>query len=358
MDALFFFERIKDQHEDKKPFVLYRKPNSKRIEGILQKEAVIYRTIDFEETGFVFTPFLNIEEHVFFPLNKSEKLSIDSTSMTEEMSLNQYVEKQYTLKDQLKHIDLVNKGIDYIKNNKARKIVLSRIEEINKEIEFLTVFKRLVHTYANAFVYCWYHPKVGMWFGATPETLLKVKSNNFYTMSLAGTQAYQSDEKNIIWGDKEKEEQQIVTDTIVLGLKSSVKKLEVSSPMTHRAGSIVHIKTDISGVFQSKKNQLKSVLETLHPTPAVCGLPKLKAKEFILKEEGYNRKFYTGFLGELNMTNTEDIKESNLFVNLRCMEYQEKKLYLYIGGGITKDSIPTDEWTETIKKSEILKKVL
>ncbi|HEU0124995.1 MAG TPA: chorismate-binding protein, partial [Flavobacterium sp.] len=103
---------------------------------------------------------------------------------------------------------------------------------------------------------------------------------------------------------------------------------------------------------------LEEVIDTLHPTPAVCGLPKKKSKVFILENENYDRTFYTGFLGELNSTFTETNTSSDLFVNLRCMQIQEDKAILYMGCGITKESIPEKEWEESVNKSMTMKRVL
>jgi isochorismate synthase len=94
-------------------------------------------------------------------------------------------------------------------------------------------------------------------------------------------------------------------------------------------------------------------LQLLHPTPAVCGLPKDKSKAFILDNENYDRTFYTGFLGELNV---ED--QTDLFVNLRCMEISGSQAHLYMGCGITKESIPEKEWEESCNKSATMKRVL
>ena len=91
----------------------------------------------------------------------------------------------------------------------------------------------------------------------------------------------------------------------------------------------------------------------MHPTPAVCGFPKDESKAFILENENYDRTFYTGFLGELNVHNQTD-----LFVNLRCMEIVDKQVNLFIGCGITKDSIPEKEWEESINKSMTMNKIL
>ena len=97
----------------------------------------------------------------------------------------------------------------------------------------------------------------------------------------------------------------------------------------------------------------------MHPTPAVCGLPRNNAKDFVLKNENYHRSFYTGFLGEINMEDKNlNSKNSSLFVNLRCMEIRNEKASIYVGGGITKDSVAKKEWEETVSKSKTMKKVL
>src|SRR5690606_26812873 len=154
-----------------------------------------------------------------------------------------------------------------------------------------------------------HHPKVGTWLGATPEKLLEVERNRFRTMALAATQKY-NDTIDVGWGEKELEEQQIVTDTILENLKDTVSNIKTTGPSTTRAGGLLHLKTDISGEIISPKENpgkdamhlfsgdaihlfsgdamhrvstLKKLITALHPTPAVCGLPKKEAKDFILE---------------------------------------------------------------------------
>ena len=74
---------------------------------------------------------------------------------------------------------------------------------------------------------------------------------------------------------------------------------------------------------------------------------------FIVKNEGYDREFYTGFLGELNVDG-----QTNLFVNLRCMKVENNLVHIFVGGGITIDSNVEDEWQETVEKSKVVKKAL
>ena len=191
-------------------------------------------------------------------------------------------------------------------------------------------------------------------------------------MALAGTQAFKGT-MEVFWGHKEKEEQAIVTKAIVENLEASVETLSLSGPMTVKAGNLLHLKTTISGNL--KNAGLALLLNSLHPTPAVCGFPRQVAKEFILQNEGYDRTFYTGYLGELNLqetktrnTNRKNVennaygsvkKVSNLFVSLRCMQMtKEQEAVLYIGGGITKDSNPEAEWQETVQKAKTMKQIL
>jgi isochorismate synthase len=97
--------------------------------------------------------------------------------------------------------------------------------------------------------------------------------------------------------------------------------------------------------------QLGSVmLQLLHPTAAVCGMPLEPSLAFLKENEGYDREFYAGYLGPVNINNN-----TNLFVNLRCMKLLDKKALLFAGAGITIDSLPEKELEETeIKFSTLL----
>ncbi|MFB1039347.1 MAG: chorismate-binding protein, partial [Polaribacter sp.] len=104
---------------------------------------------------------------------------------------------------------------------------------------------------------------------------------------------------------------------------------------------------------------LEELIRALHPTPAVCGLPRELARTFLFENENYDRSFYTGFLGELNLQDSKDTaKSSALFVNLRCMRIQNNKAAIFVGGGITKDSDAANEWEETVFKAKTMKRML
>jgi isochorismate synthase len=355
-----FFEKVMQQQQRNLPFVLYCKPNSDTVIGMFQQNDNLYYIIDFTEKGFVFSSFdgtknyIIPEEHSeikYFVFDKKEA----SENGKEFVSPNEIVKENFER--------LVAKGIVAIQENEFQKVVLSRKETIDLlDFDLVATFKNLVQLYPATFVYCFCHPKIGMWMGATPEQLLKVEGDIFKTMALAGTQKSTGYE-DVVWQNKEKQEQQFVTNYIVSELNKVSKSILVSEPYSIKAGSIWHIKTDISGQLNSTKN-LKEVVGLLHPTPAVCGLPKLESKQFILDNENYNRTFYTGYLGELNSSFTSDKTSSDLFVNLRCMEivmdldFKKAKANLFMGCGITKDSIPEKEWEESVNKAMTMKKSL
>jgi isochorismate synthase len=354
-----FFEKVIQQQKQNLPFVLYCKPNSDTVIGMFQQNDTLYDVVDFAESGFVFSSFDGNKNHLI-PEEYSEIIHFvfDEKSTTkiekEFISPNEKVKTNFEA--------IVAKGIEAIRNDEFQKVVLSRKETVDLlDFDLVTTFKNLVQLYPATFTYCFFHPKIGTWMGATPEQLLKVGGDIFETMALAGTQKTTGYEE-VVWHDKEKQEQQFVTDFIVSELNKVSKSVLVSEPYSMKAGSIWHIKTDISGQLNSARN-LKEVIGLLHPTPAVCGLPKLESKLFILNTENYDRTFYTGYLGELNRSFSSDATGSDLFVNLRCMEIEigsngeMSKANLFMGCGITKDSIPEKEWEESVNKSMTMKKV-
>jgi isochorismate synthase len=360
---LKIFDKITAFQKNELPFVVYRKPNAQTISGFFMEDDSLAHTVNFSESGFVFAPFNESEKSILFPLEKAEvifePLSLEGVFSGEKLFFVDAASKE-------SHIKVVEKAIHKIKTTVLKKVVISRKERIELvDFNILEVYKKLLQNYKNAFVYVWFHPKVGLWLGATPETLLQIENSAFKTMSLAGTQVHHGDPEsnsvqveNVVWKRKELEEQQLVTDFIKDQVKDITMNLKTDKTKTVKAGNLLHLKTKVTGVLAGKST-LKELIRALHPTPAVCGLPRNNARKFIIENEDYTRSFYTGFLGEIHFDSMNlSSKNSSLFVNLRCMEIQDKNAFVYVGGGITKDSDATKEWEETVSKSKTMKKVL
>ncbi|TYP75017.1 isochorismate synthase [Aquimarina intermedia] len=355
MKSPSLYSRAHKQINEVKPFVLFRRPDSEILESYYQTDNSLNYTEDLTDQGFVMAPFDTQQKSILFPLSKSIKESERIISRDTE-GYDQIKSKSIDPTSD-KHIALVAQGIQKIKEGLFDKVVLSREEclTVDKK-DWIKVFDKLLHFYPTAFVYIWFHPKVGLWMGATPETLLSINKNKLSTMALAATQLY-TKTKRVDWDPKEKKEQQLVTDYIREALEPLGDHLKISEPYTHRAGNLVHLRSDINAEIDFKLITLQEIVQKLHPTPAVCGLPKATALQFIKKHESYNRAFYTGYLGEIVKDDTSKI-DADLYVNLRCMQIFDEEVKIYVGGGITKDSVPEKEWEETVRKTQTMKKVL
>jgi isochorismate synthase len=352
---LKIFNKITNSYKNKTPFVAYRKPNDDAISGFFMNDESLFYVDDFSEKGFVFAPFDNQQKAILFPKETSEFILEDLFFDTIDFKESEFSANK---KSKEHHIKLVDKTIEEIVNNDLKKVVISRKEALEiTDFDLIKIYKKLLQIYKNAFVYVWFHPKVGLWLGATPETLLNIEKNIFKTMSLAGTQVYENTQ-NVAWKSKELEEQQLVTDFIKSQLTGISSNLKIDKKETIKAGNLLHLCTKVTGEL-NENSTLKTLIRALHPTPAVCGLPRENAKKFILENEQYNRSFYTGFLGELNFQKNKTApKSSSLFVNLRCMNIIENNVSIFVGGGITKDSNAEKEWEETVSKSKVMKYVL
>ena len=371
MTASDLIVALKKAFEEGIPFVAYRKPGASGINYLIQDDDAVHRTTSFKETGFVFSPFDKKQEAFLIPGTPLESKLFDKENFKPNTNLN----TQEREEERDAHIALVERAVTEIKTGSLKKVVLSRKQKIPlDQTDPFVLFEKLLSSYPNAFVYIWSHPETGTWLGATPETLLALTGNRFETMALAGTQQYDGT-TDVSWGIKEQEEQELVTREITSKLREfDLSSFTLHDRETYRAGSLLHLRTRITGSFAPGTQKLAALLNALHPTPAVCGLPRDLAKDFIKTYENYDRAYYTGFLGEINVlsdtsrrrskANVENLvyktlkHTTRLFVNLRCMQYCGTAGFIYVGGGITKDSIPENEWQETVNKAQTIASIL
>jgi isochorismate synthase len=287
-----------------------------------------------------------------------------TTSKTPSKSQPWYFEAQPNLQRQFE--DTVAAAVAAIEAGQMQKVVLSRTKTapLPAGFEPTEAFKKLCNAYPNAFVSLVHLPHLEqIWLCASPETLVSLDKNGiFKTVSLAGTQSAIDANGQLLsvrqaqWTHKEIEEQALVSRYIIECFKKiRVREYVEEGPKTVIAGNLMHLRTDYTvDTHEIRFPQLASVmLELLHPTSAVCGMPKFPALQFIENHEGYPREFYSGFLGPVNLEN-----ETHLFVHLRCLKIENQTVTLYAGGGITEDSVPEKEWKETELKCQTLLSVL
>lgn len=270
-----------------------------------------------------------------------DKINITTKSLPKD-------ENHFIAEAKEEYLQKLEKVIRVIKNNELPKLVLSRRKIFTNfnTIDLKESFKNLCNTYTNAFRYLFNDGK-NSWMGAFSEVLGRFNktTHEFETMSLAGTIPVSEN-----WTKKEIEEQKPVSDYIWRILQNYSKNIQVSDTYDHISGNIKHLRTDFRAKI--KPGDLNTLIQELHPTPAVCGIPKEFCKENIQKFEKFPREFYAGYI----KIETEDCIQ--YFVNLRCAKLYQNSVHVFVGGGITAQSNPEKEWIETELKSEAVVKNL
>jgi isochorismate synthase len=310
-------------------------------------EEIVFKKGDFKlvdpsvvKSGFIITNF-DMSKCFLFKESSEEK--------NEELKHFFSMERPYVMTAReyyLQAHELLN-GINHLQMEKA---VFSRIKKVNfskDKIDLL--FTSLEKKYPNAFIYLASSKKFGTWVGASPEILMEAHNDFMFTMSLAGTKKVS--EQDETWGEKEKEEQKIVTDYITsICQKMQLTGIETEGPYDFQAGPILHLKTDISAYLNGRSPWL--IAQKIHPSPAISGFPVEIAINLILSVEPHNRGLYTGAIGFISE------KKAKLYVNLRCAQIYSDAIYLYLGGGFTNKSIPDLEYVETEQKSKTLLNII
>ena len=231
--------------------------------------------------------------------------------------------------------------------------------QANQYCSILDLFIKACRHYPRVFVALTVTPVSGVWLTASPEILLSGRGNQWKTVAIAGTMpcaeppAQQPDCResypDITWSKKNKDEQQIVVAYIRQCLDDFTDDVQENGPKTIRAANLFHLKSEFSFSLNDNK-QIGNLIQTLHPTPAVCGIPKQQAQLFITENEPSPRCFYSGFTGMFNCNQVTD-----LYVALRCMSVGNDGFRLYAGGGIMPDSTESQEWLETEAKMQTMR---
>jgi len=383
------------------PAALWRLPNRADKHLIVSLDTVLPRvSVDLEElpAGFAISPFDNLD---FGPDSPARTLFLRAdihatfgeqggkiVETATDPSINRFwqvVAEQPTaerpasllltdLPDpnaQTDYIHRVAQAVEAMQRGEFRKVVLSRTKrvEFSEAPDAVALFDTLCETYPTAFISAVSLPERGqIWMSATPERLVSQNADGlFRTLSLAGTQSA-TDANGVakrpaeaMWSQKEIEEQALVSRYIIECFKKiRLREYLEEGPKTIIAGNLMHLGTQFTVDTQAVHYpQLGTVmLRLLHPTSAVCGMPRDRAFNFIRRHETHDREFYAGFLGPVNIGSTEEQPATDLFVHIRCMKLEGRVATLIAGAGLTEDSVPEREWQETEMKCQTLLAVL
>ncbi|MGR3454564.1 chorismate-binding protein [Pseudooceanicola sp.] len=251
----------------------------------------------------------------------------------------------------------VARAVAAIKAGQAEKIVLSRVDPrpLAADHDLRDLAEALARAYPQAFVCLTSAPQAGTWLVATPEILLTADAKGIGTMALAGTQWPEPDADiaALTWPQKIVDEQAVVAREIAGAFADAgIGEVTETPAATVRAANLCHLRSDFHAPGTTPE-QRADLLRRLHPTSAVCGMPRAAACDFILAEEGPTRGFYTGYLGPVNIDG-----ETRLQVNLRTARITPTHACLHVGGGIVAASDPATEYEETVQKARTIGAVL
>lgn len=345
-------------------FAIYSLPGSTDFELVIQKDNKLHIT-DFEDIAinkaFVLAGFDSARTNEIFLINPDIVLN-NKQSFSDFIQIIQELpsfkpsepKKNNHFLSKIEYLQKTDYLIDKLKKGDLQKIVISRNSpmELSADFDIQNFINALIETYPDAFVYLTNTSEYGLWAGATPELLIEQNNKNIKTMAVAGTQLWENYIEKKNWGEKEIEEQKLVSDYIEKLLSElGITNFEMSKTETVKAGNLAHLRTVFNIVTDNTITG--EIIKGLHPTPAVCGLPKAEAFNTIKNAETYKRELYTGFLGPWQLNG-----HSKLFVNLRCAKILKEKIMFYVGGGLTADSDAKAEWQETVNKTKTLLSVI
>lgn len=317
-------------------FAIWREPGScpVGIAGTFQVASIA--DIDIER-GFVFKPWSSEQPSYFITgeLINQEPLLRGWTSLpVSDLPVNAMAPMD--VEDWQRYIQAIQQEIV---QGGVQKVVAARSILVKTDVGLFDAFLMACSRYPDAFVSIVYHENHGVWLGATPEILVQPESDDWETVSMAGTLL----EDTAKWTGKELEENtatQQYLEQVLHRMGAHIK--ESSQPDAIRAGALRHLVRRYR--FTLAGQDIRKLIAELHPTPAVGGFPRGKALSMIAEYEVHGRGLFAGYLGFFKG------HKPYLWVNLRCCRWSDTKAILYAGAGINAMSRAEAEWAETEAK--------
>jgi isochorismate synthase len=337
-------------------YAFFRLPHTDRYTAV-EGEAVTFQDLGQldGQQGFVIAPFqVTADQPVV--LIRPDRCTLHAVQPAEDLRQQSAVDVPSVSADY--HTDFV-RFHEQLVSGTFKKIVLARSaeEELPDGVTPEMLFQRACACYPRLFVALVYTPQTGLWLTATPEILLDGCREQWRTIALAGTmqlppQQLSGEGETVCWNTKNIQEQRLVATYIAERLECVATDIHEEGPRTVRAANLVHLRSDFTFRLDDSTH-LGQLLTRLHPTPAVCGLPKDATFRFIVDNEHTPRRYYSGFMGMLHPDG-----ETHLYVSLRCMNIVGNACRLYAGGGLLKDSQEELEWQETEAKLQTMRRLI
>ena len=243
----------------------------------------------------------------------------------------------------------ISAALERVESGELEKVVLAQsltLALANDLVEPDVLF-RLGDTYPDCYRFLFTPPDAGTFFGATPERLVSRDGLTVRTEALAGSTGRGDTPAEDEWlaaelldSDKDRHEHELVVDAIREQLAPVASAVSTGPLSVRRLATVQHLETAISADLKTDDHVL-SLVEALHPTPAVGGLPPDAALETITDTEAFDRGWYAAPVGWFDAAGN-----GTFAVAIRSALSRGDRAHLFAGAGIVGDSDPDREWDE------------
>lgn len=255
----------------------------------------------------------------------------------------------------------VNKCVEYIRAGDIFQVVLSQRLEVDLTVDPFEVYRRLRVVNPSPFMFFLRTPHCTL-VGSSPEIMVRVVDNQVTVRPLAGTRPRGATEAEddqlaaqLLADPKERAEHVMLVDLgrNDVGRVAKYGTVKVSDVMViERYSHVMHITSNVTGELTSERDCFDALAACL-PAGTVSGAPKVRAMQIIDELEPHRRGPYAGAVGYIDFAGNMDT-----CIALRTLVVQGNKAYVQAGAGIVADSVPANEYQETLNKARGLLKAI
>jgi anthranilate synthase component 1 len=250
---------------------------------------------------------------------------------------------------------IIKAAKEYIRAGDIFQVVLSQRLKLETKATPLEVYRALRVVNPSPFMFLLNTPQSAL-VGASPEIMVRVEDGAVTIRPLAGTRPRGKDDaedrafaEELLADPKERAEHVMLVDLARndVGRVAEYGSVTLSDVMcVERYSHVMHITSDVSGTLRSGLTALDALRAGL-PAGTVSGAPKVRAMEIIDELERHRRGPYAGAVGYIDFTGNMDT-----CIALRTLVLQDGTAYVQAGAGIVADSVPADEFRETLNKAK------
>ncbi|WP_276272020.1 isochorismate synthase [Haloarcula litorea] len=243
----------------------------------------------------------------------------------------------------------VGSALEQVDSGRLRKVVLAQAlrTHLRSELSVPDALARLAETYPDCYRFLFSPEDGGTFFGATPERLVSLRGRTVRTEALAGSTGRGDTPAEDEWlaadlldSEKDAHEHELVAETIRDQLEPFASSVRIGDRSVRRLATVQHIRTSITAELDRDEHVL-NLVEALHPTPAVGGLPPDEALRTIRETEAFDRGWYAAPVGWVDAAGN-----GTFAVGIRSALARGATATLFAGAGIVADSDPDREWDE------------